>query len=121
MNILVIDDNQSITDMICSYMNAKGHNATSIGDGRNGLQMIKQKNFDTILLDLAMPEYSGHNIIDDMVKNDLMNKNKIAILTASSVSNEDEENLIAKGVKIFLRKPIDPDELLAHLERLNSS
>lgn len=117
----MIDDNKSITDMICSYMNTKGHNAISVGDGRNGLEMIKQKNFDIILLDLAMPKYSGHDVIDDMVKNELMNKNKIAVLTASSVSSEDEKNLIEKGVKRFLRKPIDPDELIAHLESLHSS
>ena len=106
--------------MICSYLNAKNHPTIGVTDGRNGLHMIKQKNFDIVLLDLTMPEYSGYDMIDDLVKNDLIQDNQIAVLTASSISVEEEEKLIQKGIKLVLRKPIDPDEMITHLMSLLS-
>jgi|CXWL01.1.fsa_nt_gi CheY-like chemotaxis protein len=120
MDLLVIDDNKDITDMICTYMNTKGHNAIGVTDGRNGLQMIKQKKFDIILLDLAMPEFSGYDVIDDLIKNNSLKDNNIVVLTAASITVEDEEKIIQKGVKLCLRKPIDPDELITHLMNLNA-
>lgn len=120
MELLVIDDNKSIPDMICTYMNTKGHNAVGVADGRNGLQMIKQKKFDIILLDLAMPEFSGYDVIDDLAKNNSLKNNNIVVLTAASITSEDEEKIIQKGVKLCLRKPIDPDDLLTYLTNLHS-
>ena len=93
--------------MICSYLNAKNHNVTSIADGRNGLQMIKQKNFDIVLLDLAMSEYSGYDLIEDMLKDNLMDKNNIVVLTASSVTRDDEEKLLVDNwLKLDAPRPL---------------
>ncbi|MBS3926603.1 MAG: response regulator transcription factor [Nitrosarchaeum sp.] len=120
MNVIVIEDNKSIRDMLCAYINAKNHNATCAENGKNGLELIKQKSFDVLLLDLAMPVYSGYDVINDMIKNQLMNKIKVVVLTASSISNNEEKNLLQKGVKQIWRKPIEPNELISGLESLNS-
>jgi DNA-binding response OmpR family regulator len=57
--ILLIDDNESITEMMAKYVAGKGHDCTVANDGRNGLTLIEQEKFDIILLDLAMPEFTG--------------------------------------------------------------
>jgi hypothetical protein len=41
-------------------------------------------------------------------------------LTASSISDEDESNMKSKGVSLCLKKPIDPDVLLGHIQQFEN-
>ena len=115
MRCLIVDDNISITQMLSQFLKLKGHECTVSNDGRNGLQLIKQNHHDVVILDLAMPEFSGFDIIDGITQNGKINDQTIIVLTASSISKEQEEQLIAKGVKSCLRKPVSPDVLLKTL------
>jgi len=66
MKVLVIDDNIEITDMLSFYLEGAGYECKVLNDGREGLQAIKSDNFDLVLLDLAMPEFSGMDIINSL-------------------------------------------------------
>lgn len=101
--------------MLSKYMTIKGHTCSVSNDGRNGLNMITSNQYDVVLLDLAMPEFSGMDVVDALVRNSMIQKLNIVALTASSVSQEKEEILKKKGVLTILKKPIDPDDLLAYL------
>lgn len=118
MDILIVDDNKDITNMFSKYFKLKNHNVSVANSGQNGLQMIETQKFDVILLDIAMPDFSGRDIVDHLYKNNKMNSCKIVTLTASSVSDDDKADLQKKGVRSILRKPIDPDELLSYLEKI---
>lgn len=120
MKILLIDDNCDITTMFAKYFKLKGHDICVSNGGQNGLQMIENENFDVILLDLAMPDFSGYDIVDHLQKNNKLDHQTIVSLTASSISDDDRTHLIEKGVHSVLKKPIDPDELLNYLERIKS-
>ena len=68
MKLLIIDDTKSITDMLCSYLELKGHECVPANDGRNGLQLLENENFDIVTLDIAMPEFSGFDVMDTLNK-----------------------------------------------------
>ncbi|MFB5598591.1 MAG: response regulator, partial [Nitrosopumilaceae archaeon] len=57
LKLLVIDDNEEITSMLKRYLELEDFEIVISNDGRNGLNLIKNGNFDKILLDLAMPEF----------------------------------------------------------------
>ena len=118
MRCLIVDDNISITQMLSQFLKLKGHECTISNDGRNSLQLIKQSNYDVVILDLAMPEFSGFDIIDELTKNGQTLSKNIIVLTASSITKDQEEKLFAKGIKSCLRKPVSPDVLLKTLESL---
>lgn len=120
MKILLIDDNHDITTMFAKYFKLKGHDVSVSNGGQNGLQMIESELFDVILLDLAMPEFSGYDVVNHLHKNNKLNDKTIVSLTASSISDDDKTVLIEKGIHSVLRKPIDPDELLGYLEKIKS-
>ncbi|QLH09381.1 response regulator [Candidatus Nitrosotenuis sp. DW1] len=120
MDLLLIDDNQDITTMFSKYFKLKGHNVFVSNSGQNGLQIIENEKFDAILLDLAMPDFSGKDIVTHLYNNNKINSHTIVALTASSISDDDKIELKSKGVHSVLRKPIDPDELLRYLERIKS-
>ena len=120
MKILIIDDNKDITKMFSKYMTIKGHSCSIVNDGRSGLNLIEKKIFDAIILDLAMPEFSGSDVIDALCKSGKIKNQNIVTLTASIISDEEESTLKSKGVHSCLKKPIDPDVLLGHIQQFEN-
>lgn len=116
MKVLVIDDNVDITEMISQYLKMSGHECNYANDGRNGLNMILNKRFDVVLLDLAMPEFSGRDVINELVEKNKIKDQPVILFTASSKPNKEINELIQKGVHSCLKKPIDPDELVSYLK-----
>ena len=115
MKILIIDDNRDMTDMLKTYFTKKGHECSTSNDGHSGLAILQNQKFSVIILDIAMPEFSGVDLVEALSKNGKMQGLNIVVLTSSSISVDQDEQLKKKGVKAILRKPIDPDELLENL------
>src|SRR6476646_6871368 len=117
MKVLVIDDNSEITDMLSFYLEEDGYECKVVNDGKEGLQAIKLGDFDLVLLDLAMPEFSGMDIINSLKADSLLEKKNIVILTASALHEEDAEALVHDGIRSVLKKPISIDELTTVLQQ----
>jgi len=118
MKILMIDDNVDISTAFSKYFIRKGHECAVSNVGQNGLSMIENNQYDAILMDLAMPDFSGPDIVESLHNRNLMNGKLIVALTASSITDEDKANLKTRGVHSILKKPIDPDELLDYLSKI---
>jgi len=120
MKILGIDDNEDLLELCETFLNSVGHEYTAIDNGKEGLQTIKDKKFDVVLLDLSMPEFSGADVIDALEKEGIMNKQKVVIFTAASPSKKEIEVFLEKGAHSILKKPVDPDELAKFVSKLES-
>ncbi len=120
MKILGIDDNEDLLSLCEITLSSEGHEYTGINNGREGIQAIKDKKFDLLLLDLSMPEFSGMDVIDALVKDGIMNKQKVAILTAASPTKEEIDQFLEKGAHSVLKKPYDPDALAKFVSKLES-
>jgi len=115
LNVLIIDDNEQITKMISSFLDMSNHDCTVVNDGKEGLELIKTKQYDSIVLDLAMPEFDGYEILATLQKEDSSQLSKIIILTASSVPIETVRKFKEMGVSSCLQKPVDIDQLLSRI------
>jgi len=120
MKILGIDDNEDLLSLCEIALSSEGHEYTAINSGREGLQAIKDKKFDIVLLDLSMPEFSGVDVIDALVKEGIMDKQKIVIFTASSATEREYGPLLEKGAHSIIKKPLDVDELLETVKKIAS-
>ena len=116
MNILLIDDNQEITDLFNTTLTASGYSCKVTNDGKEGLELIKKKESDIVLLDLAMPNFSGEDILKELLKNGSISEYKIYLVTASVVSEKEIKDFIDVGVTGCLRKPLRLDDLLDILQ-----
>jgi len=58
MKTLIIDDDQDITGLLSRYLTAKGFENVVTNDPREGMELIKKEKYDSVLLDIAMPEFS---------------------------------------------------------------
>lgn len=117
MRILLVDDNEEITDAISYYCSAKKDiDCRVINNAQEGLEIIRSEKFDLILLDLAMPEFSGCDVIKSLKEDGLIESRNIVVFTASSDRRVLDE-IMNTGIKEILRKPCSLDDLTELIDR----
>jgi len=120
VKILGIEDNKDLLDLCNVALSSDGHEYAGIDNGKEGLQAIKDKKFDLVLLDLAMPDFSGVDVIDALVKEGIMDKQKIIVFTASTATQKEYGPLLEKGVHSIIKKPVDIDILIETIKKIPS-
>jgi CheY-like chemotaxis protein len=115
LEILIIDDNEQITKMLTTFLELKEHKCTVVNDGKEGLAIIKENRHDVILLDLAMPEFDGFAVIKDLEENNMLKDHKVIVFTASTITEDELDVLVNRGVSAYILKPIDIDLLLSKI------
>ncbi len=120
MKILGIDDNEDLLTLCEIALTSDGHEYTGIDNGRDGVNAIKNEKFDMVLLDLSMPDFSGVDVVDALVKEGLMKKQKVVIFTASSATEKEYAPLLEKGAHSIIKKPLDVDVLLETIHKVAS-
>jgi len=119
MKILVIDDNPDVRKVLSELLTLEGQEAVTVESGKKGLEMVENSKFDVVFLDLAMPGFSGFQVIDSLAKTGNIKLNKIVIITAMTISNTELNALSSKGVYRWMRKPFDIDELKSILRSIS--
>ena len=87
-----------------------------INDSRQGLERIKREKFDLIMLDLAMPQFSGYDVIKSLKQDGVIESKNIVVFTASSDPKILNEIRIS-GIKEVFKKPFSLDEITALIEK----
>src|SRR4249920_1912206 len=84
MKLLIIDD---ITDLFAKVLGTLGHEIVTSDNGIEGLDLMMKQKFDAILLDIAMPDFTGLDVIDKLIETDKIRDSLIVLLTASSITD----------------------------------
>ena len=117
MRILVVEDNDEISEAMSFYCSAKKDiECNMINNGREGLERIRNDKFDLVLLDLAIPDFSGWDVIKSLHQDGLIKSKNIVIFTASSdqiVLNDIRDS----GVKDVFKKPFSLEQLTKLIEK----
>ena len=93
-----------------------------INDRKSGMDEILEERgkYDLILLDIAMPDFSGLDVLQRLKKENLLKSENIVIFTASSITDRDIENFVASGAKGVLKKPVALNELIELIDKYSS-
>ncbi len=118
MKILGIDDNQDLLDLCELALTSDGHEYIGVNTGQEGVKILKDEQYDMVLLDLSMPDFSGVDVVDALVKGGIMTKQKVVIFTASSATEKEYGPLLEKGAHSIVKKPLDVDDLLETVQRI---
>ena len=111
MNVLIIDDNQEITDAMSLFIESQGHSCSVSNDGKKGCNIAKKENFDLILLDITMPEFSGYDVLDMLKNESNFDMKKIVVITASNLDPEAVKKIESYKIFKLVKKPISLDSL----------
>jgi DNA-binding response OmpR family regulator len=113
MQVLIVDDNQDITDLLSKFLKAKGFDNFVTNDPRDGLERIREEKYDVVLLDISMPELSGIDIIETLEREKILKDQKIVIFSATAFTTIQIKDLLKKeGIQDCLKKPIQLSNLL---------
>ena len=93
--------------MICEYLNSHGHDCIASNDGKEGLTMILERPFDAILLDLAMPKFSGYDIIESLIRAGKIKEKNILVFSAGDIAEDELKKLQDNGVNCSIHKTTD--------------
>ena len=105
MKLLVVDHSKDITDVLMVQCDSDSLDCKVVNAGNEGLDIMRNNsNFDLILLDLAMPEFSGLDVIKSLKNENLLERRNIVVFTASSDPTV-LENTERSGVKAVFKKP----------------
>ncbi len=121
MHILVVDDNEEILDLLKNLLESGDFDVTVTKSGKESLNLIKRKNFDIVLLDITMPEFSGLDVVKSLNESGDLAKNKIILFTAASISDTEIEKWIKIGVKQCLKKPFEPGALFEAISNVSTA
>jgi DNA-binding NtrC family response regulator len=112
--ILVIEDKESMAEMLKETLEAEGYNVISAGDGMEGIRCLKEERIDLVLTDLKLPQKSGIDILKAAKEeNQLM---PVIVMTAFG-SVEIAVEAMKAGAFDFITKPFDTDHLLMLMKR----
>jgi DNA-binding response OmpR family regulator len=124
MKVLIIDDNQNITETLSFFFESNNIEPKIINDSRSAVTEIKKEQYDLIILDLAMPDVSGFDIINHLKSEGLLQSQNIAILTAVPLSEAETTSLLSQGgVNHVIKKPLsieDMEEIILKISDKNT-
>ncbi|AOW75770.1 Fis family transcriptional regulator [Colwellia sp. PAMC 20917] len=115
--ILVVDDSNSIRDMVSFTLKSAGYETVEARDGQEGLSKAQGGAFDLVISDVNMPIMDGITLCEELRKLPPFKFTPILMLTTES-SGDMKMRGKAAGATGWLVKPFNPEKLLATIKRV---
>jgi CheY-like chemotaxis protein len=113
--ILVVDDNPINRDVLARRLSREGHTVAAAEGGRQALDLIRQRAFDLILLDIIMPELNGFQVLEQL-KADARWRHIPVIMISAYSEIDSVARCIEMGAEDYLPKPFNPVLLKARID-----
>jgi two-component system KDP operon response regulator KdpE len=114
--ILLVDDDESLRQVISQYLTQEGYRAIAAGSGVEALKLFYSERPDAVLLDLMMPGMDGWEVCARLRE---LSDAPILLVTART-SQEDKLRGFRLGIDDYLSKPFSLAELAARLQAVLS-
>ena len=109
-SILIIDDEAGIRESLETLLEFEGYSVESAETGEDGLLRLSERTFDLVLLDFALPDRNGLEILGDIRERD----SQLAVIMITAYGTLDNAvHAMQKGATNFIQKPWDNEKLLA--------
>ncbi len=115
--ILIVDDSESIRDVVNFTLENEGHEVMVGVDGKDAQQYLNGQNIDLVITDLYMPEMDGIELIKSIRQKNDYKHTPILFLTTES---QQEKKLEAKkaGATGWIVKPFVPDQIISVINKV---
>src|SRR5215471_15727008 len=108
--VLIVDDEAAIRESLQTLLELEGYGVDTATDGAEGLARLAERPYDLVLLDFAMPERNGIEVLQDIRERD--SELPVIMITAYGTV-ENAVNAMQAGATNFIQKPWDNEKLLA--------
>lgn len=107
--VLIVDDEPRMCDSLKVLLNSQGYETQTGHSGQEAIECLSRDHFDLVLLDIVMPDMTGHQLMDYINSQD---QETLVILMTGHASVDSAVESLRKGAYDYLRKPFDFDQLL---------
>jgi len=115
--ILVIDDERDFIKVMTDFLESAGYNVISADDGLEGLEQVRSKKPDLIILDLMLPKLDGL-VLCGLLKKDVRYARIPVIMFTGREAQEDMVTGKKVGADAYMTKPQEPTRLLEKIKEL---
>jgi PAS domain S-box-containing protein len=116
--ILIVDDDPGTRQLYVSLLSPFGHEVAEAGDGEAGLREARKHSPGLVISDILMPTMNGYEFVSRLRQLASFAAVPVIFQSASFLDHETHALGQACGVKTFIRKPCEPEEILETVNRV---
>jgi CheY-like chemotaxis protein len=115
--VLIADDDADILLLVRAVLERSGHEVVAASDGAEALASVRARKPDLVVLDIAMPEVDGLEVLRRLRADPTTSELPVVLLSARA-QEADVQRGFAIGASAYLKKPFSPRELSEHVAEL---
>ena len=115
--ILIIEDETDVADLLTLNLRKAGYRVSTVADGANGLQKVREDRPDFIVLDLMLPKMSGLEVCK-ILKNDTATSHIPILMLTAKAEEIDRIVGLEFGADDYVTKPFSPREILLRIRAI---
>jgi two-component system response regulator RegA len=115
IKVLLVDDEKNFTEILSERMEARGFKVEIADSGPVAINKVKETSYDAIILDMAMPEMDGMDVLKILIKE---NPDLQIIFLTGHATLEKGIEAVKLGAVDFMEKPVNIDKLI---EKVNEA
>ena len=109
LQILIIDDEESIRHMLTMLLGAEGWKVVAVEDGQEGLKELLARSYDLVLSDVRMPQMDGLQLLEEIERREI----DTTVIVMSAFGNRELAiDALKAGAYDYIDKPFQRDEIL---------
>jgi class 3 adenylate cyclase len=112
--LLVVDDNRANRLLLGRALEKLGHTVRFAENGRDALEMLRQRAVDLVLLDIEMPEMDGHDVLEALAADPRLHEIPV-VMTSSADEMEGVARCLERGAEDYFFTPLNPVLLQARI------
>ena len=114
--ILVVEDDAAILDVLCNILSDEGFNVAAAAGGAQALERAENEAIDLVVLDLMLPDVSGHEVCRSLR---MRCAATLPIIMLTALGTQEQVNSgLELGADDYMAKPFDPRELVLRISGL---
>jgi len=114
-SILVVDDDEFSSDLMCRRLRRAGYAASSAGNGETALRLIRDQAFDLVLLDVVMAGVDGREVLN-AVREDHPGADLPVIMVTAKSDGSEIADCLSNGASDYVTKPFEFQALTARID-----
>ena len=115
LSVLVVDDNAALRSVLRRYLERRGHSVTEATDGVEGLELVRSRAFDRLIVDIQMPLKDGPEFYEELDTVDPTLQARTIFVTGGFLT-ESVERFIRESGRPAVKKPFDLSEMARTVE-----
>ena len=115
LRVLVVDDCESIREILKTLLSRKGHRCESAANGREAMEKAAQGHFDVVITDVHMPEMDGITLTRKLTQD--FSHLPVMVMTAQ-LDDDSAESAIMAGARDVIGKPFEISEFMVRLHKM---